>query len=127
MSDARDGPPLRGGWPRGGPGLGLATMLPGVLLSAAALAVTPGEQGGGTISSSSSSSDALSELLARLHFDNGGTPAPVRREQTFAHLPQCNMYWEPANVSTTLWAWTDQWFSPFGYLYEVGAGEADGN
>jgi hypothetical protein len=26
---------------------------------------------------------------------------------------------EPDNVSTTLWAWTDQWFAPMEYLYDV--------
>ena len=60
----------------------------------------------------------LSKILGQLHFDNGGVLEPVHAEQRFVKQPQCNMYWEPANISTTLWAWTDQWFSPF--LYSKG-------
>ena len=37
--------------------------------------------------------DELSRLLGALHFNNGGEPEPVRREQVFQHLQQCNMYW----------------------------------
>ena len=36
--------------------------------------------------------DELSRLLGTLHFNNGGEPEPVRQEQVFWHLQQCNMY-----------------------------------
>jgi hypothetical protein len=36
--------------------------------------------------------DELSRLLGTLHFNNGGEPEPVRQEQVFQHLQQCNMY-----------------------------------
>jgi len=63
--------------------------------------------------------DKLSRLLGALQFDNGGELEPVRRDQAFEHLQQCAIYWEPDNISTTLWAWTGQWFSPMEYLYDV--------
>ena len=80
-----------------------------VLLATAAAPLGAGQQ------------DALAAQLGTLHFDNGGELRPVRSGQQFVHLPQCSMCWELDNISTTLWAWTGQWFSPMDYLYDAEA------
>ena len=31
----------------------------------------------------------------------------------------CTIYWGPESISTTLWACTDEWFTPSKYLYQI--------
>jgi hypothetical protein len=58
-------------------------------------------------------------ILDQLTFNNGGARTPVRSTDRFAFREQCLWYWEPDNISTTLWAWTNEWQTTAPFLYQI--------